>query len=113
MQNNNASTPSSSRPLAARLPSQVHTPTHSFSETAVTPDSSMDSQLPHWNDKRSRDELEAARSRLVDQKFNMRDYDDPLLPRQYPQSYYYPAGVTAEIEARLLQVIAEAKGSST
>ncbi|KAI2623025.1 hypothetical protein GGS26DRAFT_593875 [Hypomontagnella submonticulosa] len=113
MQNNNASTPSSSRPLASRLPSQLHTPTHSFSEAAVTPDSSMDSQLPNWNDKKSREELDAARSRLVDQKFNIKDYDDPLLPRRYPQSYYYPAGVTAETEAHLLKVIAEAKGSST
>ncbi|KAI1107594.1 hypothetical protein F4804DRAFT_296498 [Jackrogersella minutella] len=109
MQNN---TPSSSRPLAARVPGQLHTPTHSFSEGAFTPDS-IDGKPVTWNDKRSRDEFDLARSRLSDQKFNIRDYDDPLLPRQFPQSHYYPKGVTAETEARLLKLIADAKGSSS
>lgn len=86
MQNNNASTPSSSRPLASRLPSQLHTPTHSFSEAAVTPDSSMDSQLPNWNDKKSREELDAARSRLVDQKFNISEFRPKLKRRPHPMT---------------------------
>ncbi|OTB02509.1 hypothetical protein M426DRAFT_322601 [Hypoxylon sp. CI-4A] len=110
MQNNNTS--SSSRPLAARVPGQLHTPTHSFSEAAFTPDS-VEGKQTAWNDKRSREELDTARAKLADQKFNIRDYEDPLLPRQHAPSYYYPKGVTAETEARLLKVIAEAKGSSS
>ncbi|KAI1415586.1 hypothetical protein F5Y13DRAFT_146304 [Hypoxylon sp. FL1857] len=109
MQNN---APSSSRPLAARVPGQLHTPTHSFSEAAFTPES-VDGKPVAWNDKRSREEFDLARARLADQKFNIRDYEDPLLPRKHPQSHYYPKGVTAEMEARLLELIAEAKGSST
>ncbi|XXG98804.1 hypothetical protein Hte_005134 [Hypoxylon texense] len=107
------STPSSSRPLTSRVPGQLHTPTHSFSEAAFTPDSTSEGKAIAWNDKRSKDELDLARARLSDQRFNMRDYEDPLLPRQFPPSHYYPKGVTAEIEARLLGIIAQVKGSST
>ncbi|KAI1400318.1 hypothetical protein F4819DRAFT_461945 [Hypoxylon fuscum] len=109
MQNN---APSSSRPLTSRMPGQLHTPTHSFSEAAFTPDSASEIRPVTWNDKRSKEDFDLARARLADQKFNMRDYEDPLLPRQYPQSHYYPKGVTAEIEARLLAIIAQAKGYS-
>ncbi|OTA56436.1 hypothetical protein K449DRAFT_387483 [Hypoxylon sp. EC38] len=108
MQNN---TPSSSRPLAARVPSQLHTPTHSFSEAAFTPES-VEGKALAWNDKKSREEFDLARARIADQKFNIRDYEDPLLPRQHPPSHYYPKNVTAETEARLLKLIAEVKGSS-
>ncbi|KAI0889409.1 uncharacterized protein GGS22DRAFT_153820 [Annulohypoxylon maeteangense] len=107
MQNN---TPSSSHPLAARVPGQLHTPTHSFSDAAFTPDS-LDGRNISW-DKKSKDDFELARARLSDQKFNIKQYDDPLLPRQHPPSHFYPNGVTAETEARLLKVIAKAKGSS-
>ncbi|KAI1807269.1 hypothetical protein F4811DRAFT_506290 [Daldinia bambusicola] len=107
-----SNTPSSSRPLTSRVPGQLHTPTHSFSEAAFTPDSS-DVRGGTWNDKRSREELDLARARLADQKFNMRDYEDPLLPRQHPQSHYYPKGVTAEMEAELLKLVAELTGSSS
>ncbi|KAI1460490.1 hypothetical protein F4805DRAFT_454912 [Annulohypoxylon moriforme] len=103
-------TPSSSRPLAARMPGQLHTPTHSFSEAAFTPDS-VDGRNVTW-DKKSKEEFELARARLTDQKFNIRDYEDPLLPRQHPPSHYYPLGVTAETETRLLKAIAQAKNSS-
>lgn len=141
MQNN---APSSSRPLTSRMPGQLHTPTHSFSEAAFTPDSASEIRPVTWNDKRSKEDFDLARARLADQKFNMSesplssaqvvtarghrsgtflgltvgihsivgDYEDPLLPRQYPQSHYYPKGVTAEIEARLLAIIAQAKGYS-
>ncbi|KAI8962280.1 hypothetical protein F5Y11DRAFT_323425 [Daldinia sp. FL1419] len=102
---------SSSRPLASRVPGQLHTPTHSFSEAALTPDSS-EAKSSNWNDKRSREELDLARAKLADQKFNMRDYDDPLLPRQHRQAHYYPKGVTAGTEANLLKLIAEFTGSS-
>ncbi|KAI1375673.1 hypothetical protein F4677DRAFT_422027 [Hypoxylon crocopeplum] len=109
MQNN---TPSSSRPLAARTPGQPHTPTHSFSEAAFTPDSALDGKLAAWNDKKTKEEFDLARSRLADQRFNIREYEDPLLPRQTPQSHYYPKGVTAETEARLLRLIAKVKEST-
>ncbi|KAI1386858.1 uncharacterized protein F4822DRAFT_411432 [Hypoxylon trugodes] len=108
MQNN------SSRPLAARASAQVHTPTQSqsFSGNAFTPDS-IEGKTIHWNDKRSREEFELARAKLSDQMFNIRDYEDPLLPRQIPPSQYYPKGVTAETETRLLKLIADVKDSST
>ncbi|KAL7628361.1 hypothetical protein AAE478_002563 [Parahypoxylon ruwenzoriense] len=107
------SIPSSSRPLAARLPGQLHTPTHSFSEAgAPTPDSALGGRPVPWNDKKSREESDIARARLAHQKFNIKDYEDPLLPRQHPQSYYYPKGVTAELEAHLLDLIAQVKGST-
>ncbi|KAI1209430.1 uncharacterized protein F4807DRAFT_426679 [Annulohypoxylon truncatum] len=107
MQNN---TPSSSRPLAARVPGQLHTPTHSFSDAAFTPDS-IDGRTVAWN-KNSKEDLSSLQAKLTDQKFNIRDYEDPLLPRQHPPSHYYPNGVTAETEARLLKVIAKVKGPS-
>ncbi|KAI2783441.1 hypothetical protein F4815DRAFT_442311 [Daldinia loculata] len=107
-----SNTPSSSRPLTSRVPGQLHTPTHSFSDAAFTPDSS-EVRVGNWNDKRSREDLDLARARLADQKFNMRDYEDPLLPRQHPQSHYYPKGVTAETEAQLLKLVAELTSSSS
>lgn len=132
-------TPSSSRPLAARVPGQLHTPTHSFSDAApaFTPDS-VDGKNIAWN-KNFKEDLDSMRTRLTDQKFNIskfplrrvavaslrpsiylpidinfviEDYEDPLLPRQHPPSHYYPNGVTAETEARLLSVIAKVKASS-
>ncbi|KAI0899466.1 hypothetical protein F4806DRAFT_452787 [Annulohypoxylon nitens] len=105
-------TPSSSRPLAARVPGQLHTPTHSFSDAApaFTPDS-VDGKNIAWN-KNFKEDLDSMRTRLTDQKFNIKDYEDPLLPRQHPPSHYYPNGVTAETEARLLSVIAKVKASS-
>ncbi|KAI0172106.1 hypothetical protein GGR52DRAFT_549042 [Hypoxylon sp. FL1284] len=106
-------TPSSSRPLASRMPGQLHTPTQSFSEAAFTPDSTSEGKAIAWNDKRSKDDFDTAKARLSDQRFSMKDYEDPLLPRQFPQSHYYPKGVTAETEARLLAIIAKAKGAST
>ncbi|KAI2472095.1 hypothetical protein F4781DRAFT_384367 [Annulohypoxylon bovei var. microspora] len=109
MQNN---TSSSSRPLAARVPWQLHTPTHSFSDAAFTPDS-IDGRTVVWNNKISIDEFDLARAKLADQKFNIKDYEDPLLPRQYPPPHFFPNGVTGETEARLLKVIAKAKGSSS
>ncbi|KAF3061104.1 hypothetical protein GL218_03809 [Daldinia childiae] len=107
-----SNTPSSSRPLTSRVPGQLHTPTHSFSDAAFTPDSS-EVRVGTWNDKRSREDLDLARTRLADQKFNMRDFEDPLLPRQHPQSHYYPKGVTEETEAKLLKLIVELTGSSS
>ncbi|KAI5862594.1 hypothetical protein GGS23DRAFT_570958 [Durotheca rogersii] len=105
-------TPSSSRPLAARLPGQLHTPTHSLSEAgAPTPDSGAGGRLVPWTEKKAKDDFDIARARLSDQKFSIKDYEDPLLPRKHPQSHYYPKGVTTETEARLQNLIALAKTS--
>ncbi|KAI1430110.1 hypothetical protein F5Y12DRAFT_709120 [Xylaria sp. FL1777] len=94
----------SSQQFAARLPGALHTPTHSFSEAIQTPSS----QGVDWADKQAK-EHESAKSRLSDSKFNIRDYADPLLPRQHPPSHYYPRGVTTEMEKQLLDLIANIK----
>ncbi|KAI2616474.1 hypothetical protein GGR54DRAFT_609340 [Hypoxylon sp. NC1633] len=108
MQNNK---PSPSRPLTTRGSDQLHTPTHSFSDAAYTPDSILDSRVAAFADKKAKEEFDLARARLFDQRFNMRDYDDPLLPRQHQQSHFYPKGVTAETEARLQRLIDEVKSA--
>ncbi|KAI1504649.1 hypothetical protein F5X99DRAFT_371643 [Biscogniauxia marginata] len=101
----------------------LHTPTQSFSGggQALDPIVAAASSDPtaaaggktaaNWNDKKFREEYDLARAKLADQKFNMRDHEDPLLPRQHPQSKYYPKGVTAETEAHLQAVIAKVRGS--
>ncbi|KAI1631466.1 hypothetical protein F4809DRAFT_165374 [Biscogniauxia mediterranea] len=100
---------------------RLHTPTQSFSEGGQALDpiagsaagaASGSKATANWSDKKFREEYDLARARLSDQKFNMKDYEDPLLPRQHPQSKYYPNGVTAELEAHLQAVIANAKASS-
>ncbi|KAI0598258.1 hypothetical protein F4775DRAFT_556022 [Biscogniauxia sp. FL1348] len=102
---------------------RLHTPTQSISEGGQVLDPIAGSAgaagaatgsktTANWNDKKFREEYDLARAKLSDQKFNMRDYEDPLLPRQHPQSKYYPNGVTAELEAHLQAVIANAKASS-
>ncbi|KAK5628242.1 hypothetical protein RRF57_003957 [Xylaria bambusicola] len=97
----------SSQQYAPRLPGSLHTPTQSFSAAIQTPDS----QGADWTDgKQSKDkELDSVRNRLSDSKFNIRDYADPLLPRQHPPSHYYPRGVTAEMEKNLLDLVAKLK----
>ncbi|KAK0734383.1 hypothetical protein B0T26DRAFT_746300 [Lasiosphaeria miniovina] len=58
-----------------------------------------------WNTKKFRDEYEMAKTRLSDQKFNIAEYPDPLLPRRVlPRQY--PLGVTAETERQLQELIA-------
>ncbi|KAI1369526.1 hypothetical protein F5Y08DRAFT_292230 [Xylaria arbuscula] len=86
----------------------LHTPNQSFSAAAIqTPDS----QGADWTDStQPKDkDLESIRGRLSDSKFNIRDYADPLLPRQHSSSHYTPRGVTAELEKHLLEVIAKIK----
>ncbi|KAI0871283.1 hypothetical protein GGS24DRAFT_472085 [Hypoxylon argillaceum] len=94
--------------FASRIPGPIYTPSQSFNEAIQTPDS----QGMDWADKQAKD-VEVAKSRLSDQKFNIRDYADPLLPRQQPPSYYYPRGVTAEMEKHLLDLISKIKAEST
>ncbi|KAI0004670.1 hypothetical protein F4779DRAFT_70500 [Xylariaceae sp. FL0662B] len=104
--------PGPSRPPATGLPGQLHTPNQSFSEATQTPDSTKAGQLAGWMDKKLKEETDMAKSRLSDQKFNMSDYADPLLPRQHPQSKYYPKGATAETEAHLQAVITAVKAAN-
>ncbi|KAK2073588.1 hypothetical protein P8C59_007862 [Phyllachora maydis] len=59
------------------------------------------------NSKKYREELDSAKSRLADQKFNVADYPDPLLPRQGPPSL--PRGVTAETEEKLRTLVQSLK----
>ncbi|KAK1768360.1 hypothetical protein QBC33DRAFT_534714 [Phialemonium atrogriseum] len=64
------------------------------------------------NPKKLREEIELAKTRLSDQKFRITDYPDPLLPRKGISPKKYPAGVTAEIEERLMAVIAKTQATS-
>ncbi|KAI0969961.1 hypothetical protein F4678DRAFT_437163 [Xylaria arbuscula] len=100
----------SSQQFAPRLPGSLHTPTQSFSDTAQTLQT-PDSQGADWADKQAK-EHESAKSRLSDPKFSIRDYADPLLPRQQPSSHYYPRGVTPEVEKQLLDLIANIKAGN-
>ncbi|KAI5921632.1 hypothetical protein F4810DRAFT_677060 [Camillea tinctor] len=101
---------------------RLHTPTQSFSEGGQVLDSIAGSAAAgaaaaavgskaaaSWNDKKLKEEYDLARAKLSDQKFNMKDFADPLLPRQ-PK--LYPRGVTAEWEAHLQAIIANAKASA-
>ncbi|KAK3382896.1 hypothetical protein B0T24DRAFT_672834 [Lasiosphaeria ovina] len=64
-----------------------------------------------WNTKKFRDEYEMAKMRLSDQKFNIAEYPDPLLPRRVlPRQY--PLGVTAETERRLQELIADIRANA-
>ncbi|KAI1436287.1 hypothetical protein GGR50DRAFT_651537 [Xylaria sp. CBS 124048] len=98
----------SSMPFGSRLPGSLHTPSQSFSELLQTPNAQA-LQID-WAERQVK-EHESIKSRLSDLKFNIREYADPLLPRQYPRSHYYPRGVTAEMEKHLLDVIANIKAS--
>ncbi|KAI0204752.1 hypothetical protein F4808DRAFT_309362 [Astrocystis sublimbata] len=94
-------TPNSSQQFAPR---GVFTATRSFNDAVQA----SDAQGNDWADQQVK-ESEAAKNRLSDQKFNMREYPDPLVPRQNPQSHYYPRGVTAEMEKNLLDLVSRIK----
>ncbi|KAI2625229.1 hypothetical protein GGS21DRAFT_531833 [Xylaria nigripes] len=98
-------TANSSQQIAPRPSGSLHTPTQSFCETQQ----SLDSQVPDWDDKQVT-EYENIKNRLFHSRFNIREYPDPLLPRETFRSRYYPHGVTAEMEKHLLDVIAKIKG---
>ncbi|KAI0443334.1 hypothetical protein F4803DRAFT_515728 [Xylaria telfairii] len=98
-------TPNSSQHFTPRGPGPQFTPTRSFNEAVQT----TDAQGLDWADKQAK-EHEAAKSRLSDHKFNIRDYADPILPRQQPTPpNYYPRGVTAEMEKRLQDLVSKVK----
>ncbi|KAK7976728.1 hypothetical protein PG989_015191 [Apiospora arundinis] len=92
-----------------RLPSQLHTPTQSFSESGAgsssTPDLSGVARVAAFNDKKYKEEYDYTKAKLSDQKFDIRDYPDPLLPRTAQQETFVPKGVTPELEKHLLDIV--------
>ncbi|KAH8676180.1 hypothetical protein BX600DRAFT_196371 [Xylariales sp. PMI_506] len=95
-----------------RVPGQLHTPTQSFSESpaAGTPEQILAKTLT-INDKKFKEDYDNAKARLSDQKFDIREYPDPLLPRDPASENYLPKGLTPETENYLLEVVARIKGS--
>lgn len=57
--------------------------------------------------RRTKEEFESAKSKLVDQKFTMKHYPDPLVPRAKDTSK--PQGVTPDMEQRWLKMINDSK----
>ncbi|KAI8951000.1 hypothetical protein F4801DRAFT_546872 [Xylaria longipes] len=99
-------TPNSSQQFAQRGPGLLYTPTRSFGEAVQISDAQGIEA-----DKQAQ-EHEVAKSRLSDHKFNIRDYADPLLPRQQPPSHPNPRSVTAETEKHLLELISRLKAGN-
>lgn len=84
----------------------LHTPNQSFSDSPTS--TILDpSKMGPLNDSakalKFKEEYDTAKMRLSDQKFDIRDYPDPLLPRDKSQPL--PQGVTPELEKHLLEVI--------
>ncbi|KAI1814704.1 hypothetical protein GGS20DRAFT_547058 [Poronia punctata] len=96
----------SSQQLAQRFPGAVQTPSQSFNneQSIQTPDS----QGMDWGSKSIKEE-EYIMGRLTDTQFNIKHYEDPLLPRRFPPSHYNPKGVTQELEKHLLDLVANIK----
>ncbi|EMR70987.1 hypothetical protein UCREL1_1974 [Eutypa lata UCREL1] len=65
-----------------------------------------------WNDGKFREDYEGCKARMADSKFNIRNFPDPLLPRQQSQADFYPKGVTPELEAHLQSIIKAVKGGA-
>ncbi|OIW35298.1 hypothetical protein CONLIGDRAFT_627353 [Coniochaeta ligniaria NRRL 30616] len=67
-----------------------------------------------WNTKKFREEYEIARSRLSDQKFDITQYADPLMPRRQSstQSPATSQTFSPETEKRLQGLIAKIKSST-
>lgn len=103
----------------------LHTPTQSFSGSpadTLTPSAAFD-PMARTDKKKLKEEVDGAKQRLTDVKFNMRksperthfsiladfasgDYPDPLLPRDVPPERHIPQGFTANDEKALLDLIA-------
>ncbi|KAH8204834.1 hypothetical protein TruAng_001023 [Truncatella angustata] len=60
-----------------------------------------------------KEEADHFKQRLSDQRFNMRDYPDPLLPRDIARERHVPQGYTAEKEKHLLDAIARVKAGES
>ncbi|SPQ18310.1 853d6258-73e7-4e7f-9a64-89ff3d4e3b50 [Thermothielavioides terrestris] len=61
-----------------------------------------------WNTKNFREEYAIYKNRLQDQDFSVAEYPDPLAPPP-PHPKQYPKGTDAELEGKLLRLIAEIK----
>ncbi|KAK6200830.1 hypothetical protein LQW54_009494 [Pestalotiopsis sp. IQ-011] len=86
----------------------LHTPTQSFSGSpadTLTPSVAFD-PMARTDKKKLKEEVDGAKQRLTDVKFNMRDYPDPLLPRDVPRERHIPQGFTTNDEKALLDLVA-------
>jgi hypothetical protein len=117
----------------ARIPG-LHTPTQSFSEPSGegAASGSLPQGISVTDKKKLKEEADLARSRLTDQKFNIRecpppqeascppteltntrftkgDYPDPLLPRDILLQKPLPHGHTPETEKHLVDFLAKLK----
>ncbi|ORY57536.1 uncharacterized protein BCR38DRAFT_490039 [Pseudomassariella vexata] len=84
---------------------QQCTPTPSFSESPAPDVSSK-------GERKTKEEIDSAKARLSDTKFEMNHFPDPLLPRTGTAAIFMPKGVTAEMEAHLQGVIDRIKGTT-
>ncbi|KAK3309961.1 uncharacterized protein B0T15DRAFT_19678 [Chaetomium strumarium] len=71
-------------------------------------ESQQQSKGAAWNTNKFREEYETYKNRLLDQKFSVADYPDPLAPWP-PHPKQYPKGTDPELERNLQQLIARVK----
>ncbi|KAL1841627.1 hypothetical protein VTJ49DRAFT_6804 [Mycothermus thermophilus] len=64
-----------------------------------------------WNTKKFREDYLMAKNKLLDQKFSVSEYPDPLSPRP-PHPKQYPPGTNPELERKLQELIARVKSST-
>ncbi|KAL2023245.1 hypothetical protein VTK56DRAFT_3368 [Thermocarpiscus australiensis] len=72
---------------------------------------SQQSKAAAMNAKKMREEYDVFKHRLLDQKFSVADYPDPLAPRP-PHPKQYPKGTDREMEQKLQKLIADLKASN-
>lgn len=96
-----------------RMAGQMHTPTQSFNDSILETNLETPAfKLPPTNEKKLKEDIEHTKARLTDQRFNINDYPDPLLPRTSPREKFFPNDTTAETEQHLLEVAAAAKAKA-
>ncbi|KAL2271261.1 hypothetical protein VTJ83DRAFT_632 [Remersonia thermophila] len=64
-----------------------------------------------WNTNKFRDEYLAAKNKLLDQKFSVSEYPDPLSPRP-PHPKQYPPGTDRQLERKLQELVAQVRSSA-
>ncbi|KAH8910744.1 hypothetical protein BR93DRAFT_923460 [Coniochaeta sp. PMI_546] len=81
---------------------------------AGTQDADNSQKTAGWNTKKFREEYDTARSRLTDQKFDITQYADPLIPQRSSaaQNPVTPQKFSPETEKRLQSLITKIKSSS-
>ncbi|WYZ34850.1 hypothetical protein EsH8_I_001126 [Colletotrichum jinshuiense] len=67
-----------------------------------------DQTASNWNNKKFREEYESFKAKLLDQRFEPKQFPDPLLPRNGPDPRNNPKS-TPEAERRIDSIIAEYK----